>query len=74
MNTCEYVAICCWAMLFFQVFMGKNYLENFVQATFDALKATGVPVEGGTIVIGGDGRYFNKDRCQQLQQLIDDLS
>ena len=41
--------------------MGKNYLENFVQATFDALKANNVPVEGGTIVIGGDGRYFNKD-------------
>lgn len=40
--------------------MGKNYLENFVQATFDALKATGVPVEGGTIVIGGDGRYHNR--------------
>eukprot|EP00435_Cladocopium_sp_Y103_P063731 s832_g25.t1 len=52
-----------------KVFMGKNYLENFVQATFDALKATGVPVEGGTIVIGGDGRYFNKDCCQQLQHL-----
>ena len=56
-----------WCIL--QVFMGKNYLENFVQSTFDALKATGVPVEGGTIVIGGDGRYFNKDCCQQLQHL-----
>ncbi len=40
--------------------MGKNYLENFVQATFDALKATGVPVEGGTMVVSGDGRFYNK--------------
>ena len=43
-----------------QEFMGKNYLENFVQATFDALKATGVPVEGGTMVVSGDGRFYNK--------------
>lgn len=49
--------------------MGKNYLENFVQSTFDALKATGVPVEGGTIVIGGDGRYFNKDATQLIAKM-----
>lgn len=52
-----------------KVFMGKNYLENFVQSTFDALKATGVPVEGGTIVIGGDGRYFNKDATQLIAKM-----
>lgn len=45
--------------------MGKNYLENFVQSTFDALKATNVPVEGGTLVVGGDGRYYNKARANQ---------
>jgi len=47
-----------------KVFMGKNYLENFTQATFDALKATGVKIEGGTLVVSGDGRYYNKDAIQ----------
>ena len=47
-----------------QVFMGKNYLENFVQSTFNALKSTSVPIEGGTIVVSGDGRYYNKARCR----------
>ena len=42
--------------------MGKNYLENFVQSTFTSLKSTGVPIEGGTLVVSGDGRYYNKDR------------
>ena len=43
-----------------KVFMGKNYLENFVQSTFTSLKSTGVPIEGGTVVVSGDGRYYNK--------------
>jgi len=50
-------------------FMGKNYLENFVQSTFDALKATGVPVEGGTMVVSGDGRFYNKDAIQIITKM-----
>ena len=42
------------------VFMGKHYLENFVQAIFDV-----VGTEGKTFVLGGDGRYFN-DRAAQV--------
>ncbi|MFN0115774.1 MAG: alpha-D-glucose phosphate-specific phosphoglucomutase [Paracoccaceae bacterium] len=42
------------------VFMGPHYLENFVQAIFDA-----VGVAGKTLVLGGDGRYFN-DRAAQV--------
>ena len=42
------------------VFMGAHYLENFVQAIFDA-----VEVAGKTLVLGGDGRYFN-DRAAQV--------
>lgn len=38
------------------VFQQKNYLENFVQSTFDALG----DVSGKTLVIGGDGRYLNE--------------
>lgn len=40
------------------------YLHNFVQATFDALKATGTDVTKGTLLIGGDGRYFNDKAIQ----------
>mmetsp|Transcript_24074 Transcript_24074/g.53306 ORF Transcript_24074/g.53306 Transcript_24074/m.53306 type:complete len:694 (+) Transcript_24074:69-2150(+) len=49
-----------------KVFMGKNYLENFVQSTFDALTASGVPVVGGCLVVSGDGRFWNKDATQVI--------
>jgi phosphoglucomutase len=42
------------------VFMGRHYLENFVQAIFDV-----VGCQGKTFVLGGDGRYFN-DRAAQV--------
>jgi len=44
-----------------RVFMGPHYLENFVQAVFTAIGG----VEGRTLVLGGDGRYFN-DRAAQV--------
>jgi phosphoglucomutase len=37
------------------VFMQPNYLENFVQSIFDSLEG----FKGKTLVIGGDGRYYN---------------
>jgi phosphoglucomutase len=43
------------------VFMGHHYLENFVQAIFDAIGGAA----GKTFVLGGDGRYFN-DRAAQV--------
>ena len=46
--------------------MEKNYLENFVQSTFDAVKARGTKVHEGTLLIGGDGRYFNKEAIQTI--------
>ncbi len=42
------------------VFMGRHYLENFVQSVFDVVGA-----KGKTFVLGGDGRYFN-DRAAQV--------
>ncbi|CAL4941355.1 unnamed protein product [Urochloa decumbens] len=45
-----------------KVFQQENYLANWIQALFNSL-----PPEdyvGGTIVLGGDGRYFNKDAAQ----------
>ena len=43
------------------VFMGHHYLENFVQAIFNGVGG----VAGKTLVLGGDGRYFN-DRAAQV--------
>ena len=43
------------------VFMQRHYLENFVQSIFDCI---GV-VAGKSLVLGGDGRYFN-DRAAQV--------
>ncbi|MEE4121391.1 MAG: alpha-D-glucose phosphate-specific phosphoglucomutase [Paracoccaceae bacterium] len=43
------------------VFMGPHYLENFVQAIFDGIGGA----QGKTLVLGGDGRYFN-DRAAQV--------
>ena len=40
----------------------KYYLENFIQSVFDSL--TGF--EGKTLVIGGDGRYYNDIAIQTL--------
>ena len=43
------------------VFMQPHYLENFVQSIFDGIGG----VEGKTLVLGGDGRYFG-DRAAQV--------
>ena len=44
-----------------RVFMGPHYLENFTQSVFDAIGG----VDGKTLILGGDGRYFN-DRAVQV--------
>jgi phosphoglucomutase len=48
-----------------KVFMSENYLQNFIQSTFDSLKAEGVPMAGGTLVVSGDGRFWN-DKAVQI--------
>jgi phosphoglucomutase len=40
-----------------QVFMEGGYLENFVQSIFNAID----PSRRGTLVLGGDGRFFNRE-------------
>ena len=42
-------------------FMSEHYLENFIQATFNAIGGA----SGKSFVLGGDGRYFN-DRAAQV--------
>ena len=39
------------------VFAAPGYAENFIQAIFDALPG----LNGETLVIGGDGRYLNRE-------------
>ncbi|WP_421855077.1 alpha-D-glucose phosphate-specific phosphoglucomutase [Oricola sp.] len=43
------------------VFMGPHYLENFIQSIWEGIGG----VAGKTLVLGGDGRYFN-DRAAQV--------
>lgn len=41
-------------------FQQTNYLENFVQSVFDTI----APNTGKTLVVGGDGRYYNEEAVQ----------
>jgi len=43
------------------VFQQPNYVENYIQAIFDAVTGK----EGKTLVIGGDGRFFNDVAIQK---------
>lgn len=47
-------------------FTSENYLENFVQSAFDAIIESGTVVSEGTLLIGGDGRYFNAEAIQTI--------
>ena len=47
------------------VFQQTHYLENFVQALFDVLPAA----EGLTLVLGGDGRYYNRVAVQTILRM-----
>lgn len=49
-----------------KLFMEENYLNNFVQATFDAIKEGGTDVSEGSLLIGGDGRYYNDTAIQTI--------
>ena len=42
------------------VFQQTNYLENFVQSIFNSLQ----DFQGTSLVLGGDGRYFNRQAIQ----------
>ena len=48
-----------------QQFRQPHYLENFVQALFDILP----PAQGLTLVLGGDGRYYNRVALQTILKM-----
>ena len=52
-----------------KVFMDGLYLHNFVQAVFTAVKQCGSDIENETLVIGGDGRYYNPEATQVILKI-----
>jgi phosphoglucomutase len=50
-------------------FMSPKYLHNYVQSVFNTLVDSKVPVEGGTLVVSGDGRYYNDEAIQIIIQM-----
>ena len=46
-------------------FQRPHYVENFVQSIFDSLEG----FAGKTLVLGGDGRYFNREAIQIILKM-----
>ncbi|QQA41881.1 alpha-D-glucose phosphate-specific phosphoglucomutase [Pelagovum pacificum] len=49
-----------------KVFMGPHFLENYVQSIFDGIGG----VSGKTLIVGGDGRYFNERAIQVILRMM----
>jgi phosphoglucomutase len=47
------------------VFQEPHYLENFIQSTFNSLEG----FQGKTLVLGGDGRFFNREAIQVVVKI-----
>ena len=48
-----------------KAFQQPHYLENFVQSIFSALEG----FQGKTLVVGGDGRYYNREALQVILKM-----
>ncbi len=47
----------------------KHYLENFIQSIFNTLEQKVESIKGKTLVVGGDGRYYNKTAIQIILKM-----
>jgi phosphoglucomutase len=47
------------------VFAQEDYAENFIQSIFDSLNG----FAGETLVVGGDGRYYNREVIQKVLKM-----
>lgn len=47
-----------------KTFMEQNYTEAFVECVLDA--GLGDKLKGSTLVVGGDGRYYNDKALQKI--------
>ncbi|HEV7395200.1 MAG TPA: alpha-D-glucose phosphate-specific phosphoglucomutase, partial [Pyrinomonadaceae bacterium] len=53
-----------------RVFMQPNYVENFVQSVFNTVReGLGSGFENETLVVGGDGRYYNRTAAQVILKM-----
>jgi len=52
-----------------RVFQQAHYLENFVQSIFNAITDSGEQLSGKTLVVGGDGRYYNREALQVILKM-----
>ncbi|XP_027363513.1 phosphoglucomutase, chloroplastic [Abrus precatorius] len=50
-----------------KVFMQENYLANWIQALFNSLPPE--DYKNGLLVLGGDGRYFNREAAQIIIEI-----
>ena len=48
-----------------KVFQQPHYLANFVQAVFDSIG----DFHGQTLVVGGDGRFYNREAIQVILKM-----
>ena len=47
------------------IFQEPGYLESFIQSIFDLLEG----FQGKTLVLGGDGRYYNRAAIQIMMKM-----
>ena len=53
-----------------RVFMRPHYIENFVQAVLNTVREEpGIDLAHETLVVGGDGRYYNRTAIQSIVRL-----
>jgi phosphoglucomutase len=50
-------------------FMQPNYVENFVQAVFNTVREDMPDFGSETLIVGGDGRYYNREATQKILRM-----